>query len=110
MGRVAVGDIVTVSFPYSDGSGVKRRPALVLAEADERDVVLCQITSRRSSSPNPVPLRRTDLASGALPIDSFIRPEKLFTASRASLEHVVAAVSTEVLSAARSTAAALLSS
>lgn len=107
MGQPVVGDVVAVLFPYSDGSGSKRRPALVLAEADERDIILCQITSRPYSSAHPIPLRRADLASGTLSVDSFIRPEKLFTASRASIDRVAAAVFPQVLRSARAGAAAL---
>ena len=46
MTRYSFGDIVIVDFPYSDLSGSKRRPALVLAHDLEDDVVLARITSK----------------------------------------------------------------
>lgn len=39
------GDIVLVKFPFSDGKGVKKRPALVLQKFDDGDLLLCRITS-----------------------------------------------------------------
>lgn len=46
MGELSVADIVFVSFPFSDLSDAKLRPALVLAYAQRNDWILCQITSK----------------------------------------------------------------
>jgi mRNA interferase MazF len=40
--------IVVVAFPFSDLSGNKLRPAVVLADAGRDDWILCQITSKSS--------------------------------------------------------------
>jgi mRNA interferase MazF len=45
------GDVVVIPFPFSDLSQSKRRPALVLAEADAQAVILCQITAPIASPP-----------------------------------------------------------
>ena len=45
MGKFIKGEVVVVPFPFTDLSTAKRRPALVLAELQGDDVVLCQITS-----------------------------------------------------------------
>lgn len=39
------GDVVVVPFPFSDLSQSKRRPALVIANLQGNDLILCQITS-----------------------------------------------------------------
>ena len=39
------GDVVVIPFPFSDLSGSKRRPALVIADWGGDDVMLCQIIS-----------------------------------------------------------------
>ena len=81
MGRLAVGDVIAVPFPFSDLSQAKRRPALVVASAEHGDVILCQITSRSYASKRALPIGSADFVRGTLPMDSFARPDKLFTAS-----------------------------
>jgi mRNA interferase MazF len=46
MARFVKGDVVVVPFPFSDLSQSKRRPALVLAQIEGNDRILCQITSQ----------------------------------------------------------------
>ena len=82
MGKLKVGQVVTCKFPFSDLSSQKIRPALVVATVDFDDVILCQITSKKYSSSNPIELVSADFKSGNLPADSFIRPDKLFTADK----------------------------
>ncbi len=67
-------------FPFSDLSTRKLRPAIVAAQAEFGDLVLCQVTSRAYSSERALPLHDDDLIEGALSRESFIRPDKLFTA------------------------------
>lgn len=40
------GDIVLVKFPFSDGKSFKKRPALVLKDCGDDDVIVCRITSK----------------------------------------------------------------
>jgi mRNA interferase MazF len=44
--RFVKGEVVVVPFPFSDLTASKRRPALVIADLDGDDVILCQITSQ----------------------------------------------------------------
>jgi mRNA interferase MazF len=44
--------------------------------------VICQITSRHKFDPFALPLTANDFVSGSLPVDSFIRPNKIFTADK----------------------------
>lgn len=81
MGTPAIGDVVVVPFPYSDLSGSKRRPALVVARSDRGDVVMCQITSRAYSGSSTIGITDESFASGGLSRASFIRVGKLFTGS-----------------------------
>lgn len=89
------GSLVTVPFPFTDLSAVKRRPALVLLVHGE-DVVLCGVTSKLSRRPDVVPLDARGMAEGRLPRPSEIRPLKLFTIHRALLHKVVGRVSPEL--------------
>lgn len=82
MARFVKGEVVVIPFPFSDLSGSKRRPALVLADLPGDDLLLCQITSQPSRDVHAVPLQTTDFIHGSLPVNSFIRPLRLFTADR----------------------------
>ncbi|MDZ8105388.1 MAG: type II toxin-antitoxin system PemK/MazF family toxin [Nostoc sp. DedQUE12a] len=33
-------------FPFSDASATKRRPALIIAESDSNNIIVCPITSK----------------------------------------------------------------
>lgn len=77
----SAGSVVLIRFPFSDLSQVKLRPAVVLADADRGDWILCQITSNSYSDPRAVFLSNDDFASGSLRVGSYARPGKLFTAN-----------------------------
>lgn len=75
-------DVVVVPFPFTDKSTSKRRPALVLSDADSFNVVvgqsvLAMITSA-SNSHWPLDVKIHDLDSAGLPSASVVRM-KLFT-------------------------------
>ena len=76
------GDVVVIPFPFSDLSGSKRRPALVLADLPGNDIILCQITSQASRDIYSITVDPIDFASGSLPVASNIRPTRIFTADK----------------------------
>jgi mRNA interferase MazF len=81
MGRFVKGDVVVLPFPFSDLSASKRRPALVIASLEMHDdVILCMITSKKSTDTSAVAVTKADFESGGLPQDSNVRPNRLFTA------------------------------
>lgn len=75
------GVIVLVSFPFTDLSASKLRPAIVLADVGRGDWVLTQVTSKAYADPYAVEIKNTDFDSGSLKVTSYARPGKLFTAS-----------------------------
>ncbi|MDM9381126.1 type II toxin-antitoxin system PemK/MazF family toxin [Chlorogloeopsis sp. ULAP01] len=44
--KLGKGDVVSVPFPFSDVFTTKRRPALVIAESDSNNIMVCPITSK----------------------------------------------------------------
>lgn len=80
MGTPTAGSVVLVPFPFSDLSQSKRRPAVVLADAERGDWILCQVTSKAYGEAHAVQLRDEDFEHGSLRIISYARPAKLFTA------------------------------
>jgi mRNA interferase MazF len=73
---------VLVPFPFSDLSRAKLRPAIVLGYAGKDDWILCQVTSRPYGDPRAIELADASFDHGSLPVTSYARPGKLFTASR----------------------------
>lgn len=80
MEKFEVGSVVLVNFPFSNLKGKKVRPALVLAQVEFENLILCQITSKSYSSKTAISIEQSDFTIGKLPLKSFVRPDKLFTA------------------------------
>ncbi len=79
MGKFVKGDIVVTPFPFTDLSSNKKRPALIVADLQGDDAILCQITSKNVNDSYAISLVADDFKSGKLPVDSNIRPNRLFT-------------------------------
>ncbi|MDZ4860054.1 MAG: type II toxin-antitoxin system PemK/MazF family toxin [Candidatus Hydrogenedentes bacterium] len=79
------GDIVLVPVPFTDLSSVKRRPVVVLSGTPynrrSRDVIVAAIKSNPATS-GGIPIENQSLASGILPIKSYIRPGNVYTLSK----------------------------
>ena len=86
MGSFAVGDVVLLAFPYADFSAFKIRPALVVGKAEFNNFITCQITSKATTSKKAVQLTDKEFSSGGLKIDSYIRPDKLFTVEQSVIQ------------------------
>ena len=97
MGEFIKGNVVVIPFPFSDLSATKRRPALVLANFTGNDILLCQITSRCPDEKYFISLKTTDFETGTLPVNSFIRPARIFTADKNIILKTVGNVSNEIL-------------
>jgi len=82
MGKFVKGDVVIIPFPFTDLTGSKKRPAFVIADLPGDDIVVCQITSKYKSDPFALLLEAQDFKTGSLPVDSFVRPNKIFTADK----------------------------
>ena len=78
----AFGSIILARFPFTDLSGDKRRPALVVSSDNNRrpDLIVCFITSVLRSGPDMAPI-----ASGpetGLKVPSVVRFDKIATLDR----------------------------
>ncbi len=91
----AAGDVVLVTFPFSDLSASKLRPALVLYGGQLGDWLLCQITSNPYADPQAIEITDADFNSGSLRKTSYIRPTKLFTANSTLITHTIGRLTIE---------------
>lgn len=80
MERFVKGDILIVPFPFSDLSDTKKRPVLVVATPGGDDIILCQITSQNHHDRYAIALTDRDFLEGGLKVNSYIRPNRIFTA------------------------------
>ena len=82
MAKFVKGDVIVLPFPFSDLKQFKRRPALIIAELEEDDVILCQITSQRIKDKYAVSIDEDDFETGILKQRSNVRPNRIFTTDR----------------------------
>jgi mRNA interferase MazF len=69
------GDVVLVDFPQSGSEGPKRRPALVVLDIEDVDLLLAPITTRERTGPGDV--RIQDWQQGGLLQESWARLAKV---------------------------------
>ncbi len=84
MTSYSVGDVVLLLFPFSDGRGAKRRPALMLVDVGDDDIVVARITSQDWHTVYDVPLQAWQSAGLRLP--SVMRAHKLATLDKSLVE------------------------
>ena len=78
----AFGSIALARFPFTDLSGEKRRPCLVVSQGNDRrsDVVVCFITSVTRTGPDMAPIA-ADAGTGPK-VPSIVRFDKVATLNR----------------------------
>lgn len=108
MGAFAVGQVIVLPFPFSDLSQQKNRPALLLADAERGDWVLCQITSNPFMDSRAVELTELDFSTGGLQRISYARPGKLFTAHQSLILHTAGKLTPSSFHKTRNAVIALL--
>ncbi|NCN86426.1 type II toxin-antitoxin system PemK/MazF family toxin [archaeon] len=83
MESFAKGDVVLFPFPFTNLTNRKLRPSLVLSDEMDEDIILCQITSKYTRKDKfSILLNKNETLNGSLMIDSLIRTNMLFTASK----------------------------
>ena len=73
-------DIVLIPFPYSDLTGSKQRPALIISNSlinSSQDRICCLITSQHSE--DGIIISNDEFENGTLPFRSWVKPHRLFT-------------------------------
>src|SRR5690554_6811272 len=84
MERLMFGDIVLLKFPFTDGKSFKKRPALIINDYDDGDIIVCRITSQIYDTTNDHYLDNWNDAGLKLP--SVIRVHKIATLDKSPVE------------------------
>ena len=78
--------VILVPFPYTDLSGSKKRPALVISSNEfnnkNDDVICCLITSNLQDRQYAIDITTKDMENGYLEFESKIKPYRLFTVNK----------------------------
>jgi mRNA interferase MazF len=74
------GEIVLLAFPFTSESGVKQRPALILLDTGDQDVLVARVTTQASRSQYDMVIR--DWRTAGLLAPSVVRLDKLATLER----------------------------
>jgi mRNA interferase MazF len=85
------GDVVLVAFPFVDEGHNKRRPALVVADTGDQDLVLARITTQQSRDEFDIELR--DWKAAGLVALSTLRLHKLATISKSLVQRRLGQIS-----------------
>jgi len=79
------GEIMGLPFPFSDLTSKKRRPVLVLMQADYRGDFMGLAVTSVLTEDNAIAIESSNMSDGLLPKKSWIRYDKIFTLSTSTL-------------------------
>jgi mRNA interferase MazF len=74
------GDIVIISFPFAESGITKKRPALVILDSGDNDIVAARITSQASEDNNSYNIN--DWKKAGLLLPSFVKLDKIATLNK----------------------------
>jgi mRNA interferase MazF len=77
MNKLNFGDIVLLKFPFTDTKTFKKRPALIINDLNDDDIIVCRITSKIYETSFDVYIDNWEKSGLKLP--SVIRVHKLAT-------------------------------
>lgn len=78
------GEVLLLSFPFVNAVGTKRRPALVLKDTGDEDIIVARITSQTAKAELDVELVEWQNAGLVLP--SIVRVHKIATVEKCLIE------------------------
>jgi mRNA interferase MazF len=79
-----LGDIVLIKFPFTDNITFKKRPALIIKDTNDGDVIVCRITSKLYGSLYDIKLN--DWNKYGLKLPSTIRIHKIASLEKDLIE------------------------
>ena len=83
----SAGTIVFLDYPYSAGGQTKARPALVVLDTGDADVMVARITSQNQASKHDVSL--VDWLAAGLRLPSTVRLHKVLTVEKSLIRRTL---------------------
>src|SRR5579859_2222530 len=87
MTNYQTGDLLLVAFPLTSSGPGKPRPALVILDTGDADVMLARITTQSRNTPFDVPI--ADWKKSGLLAPSIVRLHKIATVSKTRVQKVL---------------------
>ena len=78
------GDVVLLKFPYSDTTNIKKRPALVILDTEDEDIIVVRITTQVYDTKYDIKINEWEKAGLLAP--SVIRLHKIATINKDLVE------------------------
>jgi mRNA interferase MazF len=78
------GEVLLLSFPFVDAVGSKRRPALVLLDTGDEDIIVARITSQ--IAPTDFDVELAEWKQAGLLLRSYVRVHKVATLEKRLVE------------------------
>jgi len=94
MAKLKFGDIVLLKFPFTDLNTFKKRPALILNDFNDGDILVCRITSKIYNSSYDIYI--DDWEKTGLKLPSVIRVHKIATLERDMVELILGKIDMEL--------------
>lgn len=94
MDKLNFGDIVLLKFPFTDSNTLKKRPALIINDYNDGDIIVCRITSRIYKTSFDIYIDNWEKSGLKLP--SVVRVHKLATLEKKMIELVMGKVDNSV--------------
>ena len=99
MGNYITGDILLLKFPFSNEEDTKRRPALVVLDVGDDDVLVARITTHDSKTKYDIAIKHWKEAGLKAP--SVVRLHKLATLEKSLVDRKLGRLSTDDLQVVR---------
>ena len=93
------GEIIVVPFPFSNLSGIKQRPVLVISHEnynkESLEIITCGITSNLKSESYSILVTNQNMENGNIPKVSKIKVDKIFTLDKSIVKKRLGKVTEE---------------
>ena len=91
MNEFNFGDVVLIQFPFTDSSETKKRPALIVKDTKDGDIIVNRITGKVKDTSEDIEIN--DWKISGLLISSTIRIHKIATISKKLIERKLGSLS-----------------
>ncbi len=100
------GDIVIIAFPYTNMNNTVMRPAMVVVDTGDEDIIVARITSQRRDMETEVEIH--NWKSKGLLMQSYVRMSKIATLNRKDIKKKISSLDEEDIKRAKNVLKKLL--